>query len=107
MTYTLRFLPEVAEDVIGGYVWYERKSPSLGEEFLRVFYACAGEIPRNPVLYPKVHGEFRRRLLRRFPYAVYFRIEDDTIIVFGVFHCARDPLTVEAKLRDRNAPKPP
>ena len=107
MTYTLRFLPEVEEDVMGGYVWYGRKSPGLGEEFLRVFYACAGEIPRHPLLYPKAHGEFRRRLLRRFPYAVYFRIEDDTVIVFGVFHCARDPRTVGAKLRDRNEPKIP
>lgn len=107
MTYTLRFLPEVEEDAFGGFVWYETKSPGLGEEFLRVFYACAGEIPRNPLLYPKVQGEFRRRLLRRFPYAIYFRIEDDTIIVYGVFHCARDPRTVGARLRDRNEPKIP
>lgn len=64
MTYTLRFISEVVEDVIGGYVWYETKAPGLGEEFLRVFYACAGGIPRNPLLYPKVHGEFRHRLLR-------------------------------------------
>jgi len=107
MTYNLRFLPEVEEEVLGGFVWYETKSPGLGEEFLRMFYACAGEIPRNPMLYPKVHGEFRRRLLRRFPYAIYFRIENDTIIVFGVFHCARDPRTFGERLRDRNEPKIP
>jgi plasmid stabilization system protein ParE len=105
MTYTLRFLPEVEEDVISGYVWYEMMSTGLGEEFLRVFYACAGEIQRNPKLYIKVHGEFRRRLLRRFPYSIYFRIEDDTIIIFGVFHCARDPRTVGTKLRNRNKQK--
>jgi len=51
MTYNLRFLPEVEEDVIAGYVWYEGKSPGLGEEFLRMFYASAGELPRNPLLY--------------------------------------------------------
>ena len=45
MTYTLRFLPAVEEDVIGGYAWYEEKTPGLGEEFLRVFYARASEIP--------------------------------------------------------------
>ena len=39
MTYTLRFLPEVEEDVVSGYVWYEEKAPGLGEELLRVFYA--------------------------------------------------------------------
>ena len=102
MTYTIRFLPEVEEDVIAGYAWYEEKAPGLGEEFLRMFYACAGEIPRNPLLYPKVYREFRRRLLRRFPYAIYFRIEDNEIIVFGLFHCARDPRAIRAKLRRRN-----
>jgi len=74
MRYSLSFRPEVEDDVISGYVWYEKKATGLGEEFLRVFYACASEIPRNPLLYRKVHKDFRRCLLKRFPYAIYFRI---------------------------------
>lgn len=101
MIYSLRFLPEIAEDVIAGYAWYEAKSNGLGEEFLRIFYACSGELPQNPLLYPKVYSDFRRRLLRRFPYAVYFMIEDDQVIVLGLFHCARDPHTIESLLQDR------
>ncbi|MBI2848909.1 MAG: type II toxin-antitoxin system RelE/ParE family toxin [Chloroflexi bacterium] len=108
MTYTpLRFLPNVEEDVIAGYAWYKAKTPRLGEEFLRMFYASASEIAQNPLLYPKVYGKFRRRLLRRFPYAIYFSIEDNEIIVFGLFHCARDPRTVRAKLGDRDRPENP
>ena len=107
MTYTLRFLPEVEEDIIGGYVWYEAKSPGLGEDFLRMFYAGASEIQWNPFLYPKVYNEFRRRLLRRFPYAIYFMIEDEYIIVFGFFHCARNPSTIKMKLHDREKPEKP
>ena len=107
MTYTLRFLPEVEEDIIGGYVWDEAKSPGLGEDFLRMFYAGASEIQWNPFLYPKVYNEFRRRLLRRFPYAIYFMIEDEYIIVFGFFHCARNPSTIKKKLHDREKPENP
>jgi hypothetical protein len=47
MSYSLSFLPEVEEDAVSGYVWYEKKATGLGEEFLRVFYACAGEIIRR------------------------------------------------------------
>jgi toxin ParE1/3/4 len=101
MTYTLHFLPDVEEDAIHGYSWYEVKLPGLGGEFLRVFYACASEIPRNPLLYPKVHGELRRRLLKRFPYAIYFTIKEDRVTVIGLFHCARDPRTVRRRLKDR------
>ena len=107
MTYTLHFLSEVEEDVIRGYVWYEDKSPGLGEEFLRVFYTCAEELPRNPLLYPKVYRDFQRRLLRRFPYAIYFTIKDSQIIVIGLFHCARNPRTIRLKLQTRKETERP
>lgn len=37
MTYTLRFVPEIEEDIASGYTWYEVGSPGRGEEFLRIF----------------------------------------------------------------------
>lgn len=67
-----------------------------------MFYACAGDSIRNPLLYPKVHNEFRRCLLRRFPYAIYFTIDGDQIIITGLFHGARDPRAIESMLHDRN-----
>ena len=102
MKYVLRFLPEVEEDLFSGYLWYEDKVRGLGEEFLRIFYASANNLSRNALLYKKVYGDLRRLLLRRFPYAIYFQIEKNQIIVYGLFHCARDPRAVELKLSDRN-----
>lgn len=74
MTYDLRFLPELEEDVSSGFRWYEQKATGLGEDFLRLFYACSEELPRNPFLHPQIHGDFRRRLLRRFPYSIYYQV---------------------------------
>jgi len=48
MSYILEFLPEVEDDVIAGYIWYEIKSHGLGEDFLRIFYTAAKEIQWNP-----------------------------------------------------------
>jgi hypothetical protein len=84
MTYSLSFLPEVANDAITGYDWYEDRSTGLGNDFLRLLYANSNEIPRDPLLYPIVFKNFRRRLLRRFPYAIYFRIEERNVVVFGL-----------------------
>ena len=102
MKYNLLFRPEVEDDLISGYIWYEESTVGLGEEFLRLFYACVQDIPHNPFLYRKIENDFRRLLLRRFPYAIYFRIEEDQIIVFGLFHCARDPKFIQGSLNDRN-----
>lgn len=50
-------------------------------------------------------ANFHRRLLRRFPYAIYYKTEDNQIIVFGLFHCARDPRTIRTQLQNRDKPK--
>jgi hypothetical protein len=101
MSYSLSFRPEVEDDAVSGYLWYEEKATDLGEEFLRMFYACAREIPRNPFLYRKVYKDFSRCLLKRFPYAIYFRIQEQQVVVFGLFHCARNPVILKKELRDR------
>jgi plasmid stabilization system protein ParE len=45
-----------------------------------------------------VHGEFRRALLRQFPYAIYFRVRS-AIEIFAVFHARRDPRDLRRNLR--------
>ncbi len=42
-------------------------------------------------------GDVRRALLKRFPYAVFFRIAEDGLQVLGCFHTSRDPRRWEAR----------
>jgi len=102
MKYVLRFFPEVEDDVVAGYEWYEEKSRGLGEEFLGMFDSAVSEILRHPLLAPELDRGFRRRLLRRFPYAIYYTIENNMIIVSGFFHCARDPASIRRNLLERS-----
>ncbi len=90
MTYSLRFIPKVYEDVVAGYMWYGDKAEELGEEFIQIFYDHVNNIYSNPLSYSKVYNEFRPCLLKKFPYAIYFIVEDNNIIAFGLFHCARN-----------------
>ena len=101
MTYQPRFLPEVEGDLRIGVAWYEERSPGLGEDFLQEFYAGVGVIVEAPLLYRPVQGPIRRRILKRFPYSIYFLIEESIVLVVGVFHCARDPQGIDEELRDR------
>jgi len=102
MRYSLQFLPEVEDDVMAAYVWYNAKADAIAEDFLRVFYASAYEITQYPLLYLNVHKNFRRRLIRQFPYALYFTINNNTVIVFGLFHCARNPMFIQSTLQRRD-----
>lgn len=85
------FTPEAGEDVAEAYRWYEEREPGFGEEFLRSMEACVENLRRHPALYPVVSGEFRRALLRRFPYEVFYEVTADRVTVYAVFHGAQDP----------------
>ena len=98
MNYSIRFHPEVEEDLLTIQSWYEKKVIGLGDEFLAKFYFNAAAIVNNPFLYPKVYHEFHRYLLPQFPYILYYIIKIDCVIVLGVFHHARDPNLIRSEL---------
>jgi len=103
MNYRILFVPEIEDDLLSGYMWHAAKLQGLGEDFLGDFRDCARGIEDNPYLNTKVYKSFRRRLLKRFPYAVYYAVENDTIRVFGVFHCARNPVILHHLLAQRRS----
>jgi len=87
----LLLLPDALQDVAAAFHWYESRQPGLGEEFLRCVDARLLAISRNPELHAVVHEEYRRALVRRFPYAIFYECVEDTVTVFSVFHCSGDP----------------
>lgn len=58
--------------------------PGLGTEFVEAVDDTVSRIAENPMAFPKVRGEVRRAVLPRFPYAIYFRLADDVVVVLAV-----------------------
>ena len=75
-----------------------KKSFRLGSEFVRAVDGCFALIGRNPLAYAKVYQQVRRILIRRFPYAVMYVVEEDVITIIACFHVKRDP----KQWQDRN-----
>jgi plasmid stabilization system protein ParE len=48
-------------------------------------------IGRNPLACRLIYQDARRALVRKFPYSIFYIIEEDTIFVIGVFHSKRNP----------------
>jgi len=91
MAAELVLAPEAEEDLAEAYAWYEDHRIGLGEDFLGCVDACLESIRRSPEMYAIVHDSYRRALVRRFPYAVFYEIIGDAVQVYCVFHTARDP----------------
>ena len=81
----------VEADVEAAFNWYEREEPGLGFEFLEELRAAYQRILAHPLGYQDLRLGIRRALTRRFPYAVYFSIEEDIIVILAVLSTGRDP----------------
>lgn len=82
---------EAEEDIRDAAQWYEGERVGLGREFTRAVRALLATVAREPERYPRARAEVRRALLRRFPYAVYFVVEPEVVVVLACVHVRRDP----------------
>ena len=78
-------------DVESAFKWYEAEETGLGFDFLSELRTCYERLRRAPYAYQQLRSGVRRALTKQFPYAVYFSIEADTVIVLAVVHTARNP----------------
>ena len=82
---------KVGRDLAGGFGYYEEQNEGLGERFLAAVDSAFDAIENYPEMFSRVHGEVRRAVLSKFPYAVFFRVEAKRVVVLTVLHTARDP----------------
>ena len=82
--YRLVAEPRADLDVAAAYHWYETERTGLGREIL-------GHLSKT---YDRIGA-----LLRRFPYAVYFAVEPDVVVILAVLHVSRDPAEWQRRRR--------
>ncbi len=93
----IEILDEAEQDLTEGFFFYERQSPGTGDYFLDTLYSDIDSLQLYAGIHPKHLGYFRQ-LSRRFPYAVYYRVESDLASVHAVLDCRRDPDYVRSRL---------
>jgi plasmid stabilization system protein ParE len=79
-------------DLSSTFRWYETQQPGLGEDFLSCVDSALASLRENPLMYPKAYKHLRRVLLRRFPYAVFYLVDEkkSSVTILAVLHCHRD-----------------
>ena len=85
-------------------MFYEKNAPGLGDYFLD----CIQADVRSLKIYAGIHEMsegFHRMLAKRFPFAVYYLIENDNIDVYAILDCRRDPEWIVKRL-DSSRTKP-
>lgn len=87
----VRFLGPAEREMLEAAIYYEIQVENLGENFLDIIEAAVAEIAENPKTWPDIEQGIRRRLVRRFPYAVLYAIHENEIIIVAVMHQKQKP----------------
>lgn len=90
MSRILLIRPEAEQDLSRARDWYETQRSGLGLEFLIELAFTLKEIETNPTRDRLYYREFRRTLLKRFPYKVFFQVFPDRMVIFRVLHAKRE-----------------
>jgi hypothetical protein len=83
-------------DVAKAAEWYEAQSAGLGDIFLDRVAEAIASIGRQPEAYRKVIRDVRRANLRQFRYALWFRIEEDAVVI-ACLHTKRDEVLAKER----------
>ena len=83
--------PEAIQETDDAFEWYEDQEAGLGFRFLHDLEITYAAIARTPKNFQPLRDGFRRAILRRFPYAIFFEFNAELVVVHSVFHCSRNP----------------
>ncbi len=83
--------PFAEADAAEATAWYQKIGEGLGDEFLAALQRKIKAIQRNPDHFQLVHKNIRRALTERFPFAIFYIVESDTIYILAILHTRRNP----------------
>ena len=86
----IRILPSAVEDLSEGFQFYENQKPGLGGYFLETLFSDIDSLKLYAGIHLKVYG-YNRMLSKRFPYAIYYSTDSQTIFIIAVLDCRKDP----------------
>lgn len=96
----IEVLPDARDDLVAGFRFYERQAAGLGNYFLDSLFADIELLALHGGIHAKTF-EYHRTLSKRFPVAIYYRVETEVVRVRAILDCRRNPSWVRRKLCEK------
>lgn len=98
MDYELLIRPEARTDLLDAFHWYQEQRSGLGFDFKLCVDEVLSKLQKRPTIYNKVHHDIRRAVIKRFPFGVFYIVEDKMVIILAVLHARRDPVEWKSRI---------
>ena len=95
----IQLLDLAKADLIDGHRFYEKQEAGLGGYFLRNLFADIDQLQLTAGIHRKPYRHYHRALSKRFPFAIFYTVEDEIVKVRAVVDCRRRPSWIRGHLR--------
>lgn len=93
----VEILDAAERDLVDGFKFYERQSKGLGNYFLDSLFSDIESL----YIYAGIHSlhfGFYRLLSKRFPFAIYYKVQKDIVQIYAILDCRRNPAWIRNRL---------
>ncbi len=87
----IRFTDKSKADLESAFYWYENQSSGLGVDFLNSVKITLNNISEFPEMYNLCYSNFRRCILIKFPFSIFYTIHSNEIVIHSVFDNRQNP----------------
>jgi plasmid stabilization system protein ParE len=94
----IRISNEALDDLDEGYWFYESQESGLGDYFASCLRGDIEGLKIHGGIHRRPQGEYHRFLSRVFPYAIYYTLMLEEIVIWAVIDCRRDPEWIRERL---------
>ena len=95
----IRLLDLASQDLMDGFNFYERQESGLGGYFLDSLFSDIDSLLIHAGIHPTYFQSYYRMLSKRFPFAVYYRIDGNDVLVYAILDCRKNPAWVRSRMR--------
>ena len=95
----IKILTSASQDLIDGYWFYEKQTEGLGAYFLDTLFSDIDSLAVYGGIHPIYFKKYNRALSKRFPFAIYYRLENGTVHVYAVLDCRRSPAWIRKRMK--------
>ncbi len=96
--FKIRLLAAAKADLRDGARFYDSIEPGLGRKFIDNVMADLSDLRVHAGVHVKPLQPFHRALMKRFPFGIYYVLNNNAVEVYAVLDCRQDPSAIHDRL---------
>jgi hypothetical protein len=96
---TIEILDKAEDDLVNGFKFYEQQQSDLGAYFRESISADIESLRIHGGIHRIVYRNYHRALSKRFPFAIFYTVSGETVLIHAIVDCRRKPAWITEHLK--------